>query len=48
MEFDPWQITDIGDYEQLFKFGIEPMDRFKGVLLLQPSRALQSKSHNPS
>ncbi len=29
MEFDPWQITDIGDYEALFKFGIEPMAKYK-------------------
>lgn len=29
VEFDPWQITDIGDYEALFKFGIEPMGKFK-------------------
>lgn len=29
MEFDPWQIGDISDYEQLFKFGIKPFDKFK-------------------
>lgn len=29
MEFDPWQIGDISDYETLFKFGMEPMNRFK-------------------
>ncbi len=29
MEFDPWQIGDITDYEQLFKFGISPMAKFK-------------------
>ena len=29
MEFDPWQIKDIGDYEQLFKFGIEPFDKYR-------------------
>ncbi len=29
MEFDPWQIGDITDYEQLFKFGIESMTPFQ-------------------
>ncbi len=29
MEFDPWQIGDITDYSQLFKFGIQPFDKFK-------------------
>jgi len=30
MEFDPWTITDIGDYEDLFhKFGMEPFEKYK-------------------
>lgn len=29
MEFDPWQVGDISDYNQLFKFGIKPFDAFK-------------------
>jgi len=29
VELDPWQIGDITDYEQLFKFGISPMAAFK-------------------
>jgi tryptophanyl-tRNA synthetase len=30
MEFDPWKISDISDYEHLFKkFGISPMTKFK-------------------
>lgn len=29
MEFDPWQIGDISDYSQLFKFGAKPFDKFK-------------------
>jgi len=29
VEFDPWQITDIGDYEALFKFGMEPFEKYK-------------------
>lgn len=30
MVFDPWKISDISDYEHLFKqFGITPMDKFK-------------------
>lgn len=29
MEFDPWKITDISDYEELFKFGMQPMAGFK-------------------
>ncbi len=29
MEFDPWQIGDITDYGQLFKFGVKPFAKFK-------------------
>jgi tryptophanyl-tRNA synthetase len=29
MEFDPWQITNIGDYEQLYKFGVEPFEKYR-------------------
>ncbi len=29
MEFDPWQVGDISDYEQLYKFGVQPMEPFR-------------------